>query len=419
MPVEKRNPIPVREAIKRVVEQDIETEVQNVPLNKSLGYVLAEDIVATYEIPRFNKSPYDGFALRSEDTVGASGDNRIEFEVIDHIGAGSVSDKTVGPNQAVRIMTGAEVPAGADAVVMLEQTKEGDHTFTIRKTFSHNENVSLKGEETEVGDVVLKKGQRINAGGIAVLATFGYTEVPVRKLPSAAIIATGSELLDVGDELEPGKIRNSNGPMIEGLLNQFGLDGEVYKIQEDTLESSIAVVKQAMETHDMVITTGGVSVGDFDYLPEIYKALDAEVLFNKVQMRPGSVTTVAVAHGKYLFGLSGNPSACYTGFQLFVKTGVLNMMGANEKFPQVVKATLMEDFKKANPFTRFIRSKATLNGMEATVVPSGFNKSGAVVAIAHSNAMVMLPSGTRGFHAGNTVDVILTETDVFEEELLL
>lgn len=421
MPVEKRTPISVKEAIKRVVEQDFQTETKKIALNDSLGYILSEDIIATYEIPRFNKSPYDGFALRSEDTKGASGENRIEFEVIDHIGAGTVSDKTVGPNQAVRIMTGAEIPAGADAVVMLEQTREAEdgHSFTIRKTFDHNENISLKGEETEVGDVVLKKGQRINAGGIAVLATFGYTKVPVHRMPSAAIIATGSELLDVADELEPGKIRNSNGPMILGLLNQFGLDGEVYKIQQDDFEESLAVVKQAMETHDMVITTGGVSVGDFDYLPAIYKALDAEVLFNKVQMRPGSVTTVAVAQNKYLFGLSGNPSACYTGFELFVKTGVLSMMGANEQFPQVIKATLMEDFKKANPFTRFIRAKATLNGMQATVVPSGFNKSGAVVAIAHSNAMIMLPSGTRGFEKGYTVDVILTETDTFEEDLAL
>lgn len=419
MPVEKRNPIAVKEAIKRVVAQEFRTETQQVPLNDSLGYILSEDIVATYEIPRFNKSPYDGFALRSEDTKGASGDNRIEFEVIDHIGAGSVSDKTVGPNQAVRIMTGAEIPAGADAVVMLEQTREGEHSFTIRKTFEHNENVSLKGEETEVGDVVLKEGQRINAGAIAVLATFSYTEVPVRRLPSAAIIATGSELLDVGDELEPGKIRNSNGPMIQGLLNQFGLDCEVYKIQEDDFDSSLAVVKEALASHDMVITTGGVSVGDFDYLPAIYKEIGAEVLFNKVQMRPGSVTTVAVANNQYLFGLSGNPSACYTGFELFVKPAVLNMMGAIERFPQVVKATLMEDFKKANPFTRFIRAKATLNGLQTTVVPSGFNKSGAVVAIAHSNAMIMLPSGTRGFEKGYTVDVILTETDTFEEELAL
>lgn len=157
------------------------------------------------------------------------------------------------------------------------------------------------------------------------------------------------------------------------------------------MQSSISVVKDAMSKHDIVITTGGVSVGDFDYLPEIYKAVNAEVLFNKVAMRPGSVTTVAVANGQYLFGLSGNPSACFTGFELFVKPAIQHMMGQLPITPQVVKATLMEDFTKANPFTRFIRASATFSQSGATVVPSGFNKSGAVVAIAHSNSMIMLP----------------------------
>lgn len=419
MVVEKRNPIPVKEAIQRIVKQQSTMPSQKVSLENSLGHILAEDIVATYDIPRFDKSPYDGFAIRSVDSQGASGQQRIEFEVIDHIGAGSVSNKVVGEHEAVRIMTGAQIPEGADAVVMFEQTIELGDTFSIRKPFTKNENISLKGEETTTGDIVLKKGQVINPGAIAVLATYGYTEVQVIKQPSVAVIATGSELLDVSDPLENGKIRNSNGPMIRSLAEKLGLEVGIYKTQKDDLESGIQIVKEAMSNHDIVITTGGVSVGDFDYLPEIYKAVNAEVLFNKVAMRPGSVTTVAFANGKYLFGLSGNPSACYTGFELFVKPAVKHMCGALEVFPQVIKATLMEDFSKANPFTRFIRAKATLTSAGAIVVPSGFNKSGAVVAIAHANCMIMLPSGTRGFKAGHTVDVILTESEAAEEELHL
>lgn len=419
MAVEKRNPIPVKEAISRIMNQNVTVQTKTVSLDESLNHILAEDIIATYDIPRFNKSPYDGFAIRSEDSKGASGDHRIEFEVIDRIGAGSVSNKMIGKNQAVRIMTGAQIPESADAVVMFEQTIESETTFTIRKPFAHHENVSLKGEETKIGDIVLQKGQLINPGAIAVLATYGYTEVTVTIKPSVAVIATGSELLEVEEELEPGKIRNSNGPMIKALAEKFGLEVGTYKIQQDDLESSIQLVKDALAQHDIVITTGGVSVGDFDYLPEIYKAIDAKVLFNKVAQRPGSVTTVAYRNGQYLFGLSGNPSACFTGFELYVKPAVNKMIGARACFPQLIKATLMEDFKKANPFTRFIRAKATLTQSGATVVPSGFNKSGAVVAIAHSNAMIMLPGGTRGFKAGHTVDVLLTESNVFEEELLL
>ncbi|MGO2077851.1 MAG: molybdopterin molybdotransferase MoeA, partial [Staphylococcus equorum] len=330
-----------------------------------------------------------------------------------------VSDKKVGAFEAVRIMTGAAMPEGADAVVMLEQTVEQGQSFTLRKAFKPNENVSLKGEETQIGDVILQKGQQINPGAIAVLATYGYAQVPVFKKPSVAVIATGSELLDVSDDLEPGKIRNSNGPMITALASKLDLQVKRYQIQQDDLESSIQVVTEAMQQHDIVITTGGVSVGDFDYLPQIYEALNAEVLFNKIAMRPGSVTTVAVAEGKYLFGLSGNPSACFTGFELYVKPAVQHMMHANALYPQVVQATLMEDFTKANPFTRFIRATVTFNGKEMTAVPSGFNKSGAVVAIAHSNAMIMLPGGTRGYKKGYTVNVILTESQAYETECFI
>lgn len=419
MTLKKRQPIPVSEAISRCLKQNIRMTKTKVDLYEAEGYILAEDIVATYDIPRFDKSPYDGFAIRSQDSEGASGDNRIAFKVIDHIGAGSVSAETLKEGEAVRIMTGAEMPKGADAVVMLEQTVQTEEGFTLRKPFSHHENVSLKGEETQTGDVVLSEGKRLNAGGIAVLATFGYRQVPVYQKPTVAIIATGSELLDVEDELEPGKIRNSNGPMIHALLRQEGIVAEIYKIQKDDFESSLEVVKTAAESHDIVITTGGVSVGDFDYLPDIYRALNAEVLFNKVMMRPGSVTTVAVTDNTFLFGLSGNPSACFTGFELFVKPTMYRMMGAHRYYPMLIQATLMEDFKKANPFTRFVRATASFDGRAATVKPSGFNKSGAVVAIAHSNAIMVLPSGTRGYSTGHQVDVLLTNSEYYQQDFYL
>lgn len=156
-----------------------------------------------------------------------------------------------------------------------------------------------------------------------------------------------------------------------------------------------------------MITTGGVSVGDFDYMPEVYKKLEADVLFNKIAMRPGSVTTVAKKGNQFLFGLSGNPSACYTGFELYTRPVLLKMMGRQSIYPTMIKATLSEDFTKPNPFTRFIR--ADLNYNDLSVKPSGFNKSNAVVAVATSNAMIVLPGGTRGFKAGDEVDVLITD----------
>ena len=401
--VEKRRPISVSEALERVLGKASLIGDEKVDLEESYGRILAEPIVASSDVPPFNRSPYDGYAIRSADSAGATGDNRISFRVIDHIGAGEVSAKKLEANETIRIMTGAQLPEGADAVVMFEQTVETEHGITIRKPFEALENVSLQGEDVQKDKVVINSGNLINPGTIALLATFGYSQVAVAKQPVVGILSTGTELLGVGDELVPGKIRNSNGPMIVAQLKRMGFRCKMYGMSIDQLDESYEVVKKAAEETDCLITTGGVSVGDFDFLPAIYERLGAEVLFNKVAMRPGSVTTVAVANGRYLFGLSGNPSACFTGFELFVRPALLKMMGAEKLYLPQTKAVLGEDFTKANPFTRFIR--ASYDG--ETVSPAGFNKSNAVSSIARGNALIVLPGGSRGFHRSDTVDVLL------------
>lgn len=401
--VEKRTPIAVSAAVERVLEHAVSLGSEKVDLEESYGRILAEPIVASTDVPPFNRSPYDGYAIRSIDSKGATGDNRIAFTVIDHIGAGEVSAKALQAQEAIRIMTGAQLPQGADAVVMFEQTVETPNAITIRKPFEPLENVSLQGEDVQKGEAVIASGSFINPGTIALLATFGYSQVTVARQPVVGILSTGTELLEVGDALVPGKIRNSNGPMIVAQLKRMGFRCKMYGMSIDQLDESFNVVQKAAEETDCLITTGGVSVGDFDFLPAIYERLGAEVLFNKVAMRPGSVTTVAVANGKYLFGLSGNPSACFTGFELFVRPALLKMMGAGKLYLPHTKAELGEDFAKANPFTRFIR--ASYDGNK--VSPAGFNKSNAVSSIARGNALIVLPGGTRGFQSGDPVDVLL------------
>lgn len=401
--VEKRNPLPVAEAVARVLKHALPLGAEKVELEESFGRILAEPIVASSDVPPFDRSPYDGFAIRSVDSIGASGDNRIAFSVIDHIGAGEVSVKKIESLEAIRIMTGAQLPEGADAVVMFEQTVESEEGMTIRKPFKALENVSLQGEDICRNEVVIDSGSFINPGTIALLATFGYSQVLVAKQPVVGILSTGTELLSVGDDLVPGKIRNSNGPMIVAQLKRMGFRCKMYGMSIDQLDESYEVVKKAAAETDCLITTGGVSVGDFDFLPAIYERLGAEVLFNKVAMRPGSVTTVAVANGRYLFGLSGNPSACFTGFELFVRPALLKMMSASKLYLPQTTARLGEDFTKANPFTRFVR--AFYNG--ETVSPAGFNKSNAVSSIARGNALIVLPGGTRGYQSGDAVDVLL------------
>ncbi|WP_071393881.1 molybdopterin molybdotransferase MoeA [Bacillus tuaregi] len=411
--LERRTPIEIGEAVRRVMEYKQAGTVEHVSINDSYGRYLSEELVATNHVPPFDKAPYDGFAIRSQDTKEASLSNPVEFEVIDHIGAGVVSEKTLGPYQVIRIMTGAQMPEGSDAVVMLElaQTSErdGKQYISIKRSYKSGDNVSFCGEDAKEGDVLVSKGTFINPGIQAMLATFGYAEVPVARKPLVGLFATGTELLEVGDPLEPGKIRNSNSHMIMAQIERAGAEVRFMGNLPDDLDICYDAISNAIHEVDMLITTGGVSVGDFDLLPDIYDKLGAVVLFNKVAMRPGSVTTVAQAKGKLLFGLSGNPSACYVGFELFARPIIRTMLFSNQPHLRKEKAILQSDFPKANPFTRFVRSALSVQNGRLVVEPSGMDKSNIVMSLSGANSFIILPGGTRGFQSGEEVDVLLLE----------
>lgn len=410
--MERRQPIPVEEAIKKVHQYEKHGEIEWVPLKDSLGRFIAEDILADHDVPAFDRSPYDGFALRAEDTKEASSAHPVEFEVIDHIGAGMVSAKTIGSFQAIRIMTGAKIPNGANVVIMIELTKtfekDGKSFMSLKRPLKKGDNISRQGEEVLKGNVMVKKGTAVTSGVTALLATFGYAVVPVVKKPVIGIISTGTELLQVSDAMVDGKIRNSNLSMVYAQVLEAGADPLDLGGVSDDFDKSYHAVKEAMSKVDILITTGGVSVGDFDFLPAIYEKLGAKVLFNKVAMRPGSVTTVAaMPNGQLLFGLSGNPAACFVGFELFVKPIIYKWYMKENPFPAFAEAKLTHDFPKANPFTRFVRAALQFTGSQISVTPTGLDKSSAVTSIAEADCFIMLPGGTRGFQAGDQVDVLL------------
>ncbi|MCQ6525066.1 MULTISPECIES: molybdopterin molybdotransferase MoeA [Bacillus] len=411
--VEKRIPIQVADAVERVMEYAKFGEVEEVSITESYGRILGEDVVSDHDVPHFDRSPYDGFAIRAEDTKEANQENAIEFEVIGEIGAGSVFLDTVGSFQAVRIMTGAAIPADCNAVVMLELTegfeKDGKTYMKLKRPFHSGDNVSFKGEDIKQNQVLVQKGVAINPGVAALLATFGYSTVKVVKQPVVGIVTTGSELLEVHESLQPGKIRNSNSYMIAAQIMKAGGKVRYYGQLADELDACFTAVQSAIDEVDILITTGGVSVGDYDYLPAIYERLQANVLFNKIAMRPGSVTTVAEVDGKLLFGLSGNPSACYVGFELFVHPVIKTYLNAKEPHVYRADAILQKDFPKPNPFTRFVRAKVTIVDGALQAMPVGLDKSSAVSSLADANAFIVLPGGTRGFEAGMKVSVLLLE----------
>lgn len=280
----------------------------------------------------------------------------------------------------------------------------------LKRSFAAGDNISFKGEDVKRNTILVKKGTVINPGVAALLATFGYSSVHVVKQPIIGIVTTGSELLEVHEQLKSGKIRNSNSYMIAAQIERAGGVVKYYGQFADDIETCYNTVKKAIKEVDILITTGGVSVGDYDYFPAIYERLRANVLFNKIAMRPGSVTTVAEVEGKLLFGLSGNPSACYVGCELYVRPVIGTYL--HKKNPHVFRAEaiLQKDFPKANPFTRFVRGKVEIVDGQLQATPVGLDKSSAISSLAEANACIVLPGGTRGFEAGITVSVLLLES---------
>ncbi|MDY0406042.1 molybdopterin molybdotransferase MoeA [Virgibacillus sp. 179-BFC.A HS] len=411
--VEFRKPIFVETAVSKVMQHALQKQSELVSIQECDDRRLADPIIATNPVPSFDKSPYDGFAIRAEDTENASRENPAAFEVVDHIGAGELPKKALHKNEATRIMTGAQIPDGATCVVMFEvcQTyeKDGRCYMQLKRKIPAGENIMKAGSEVKEGQLLVKEGTRINPGVKAVLATFGYDKVRVAKKPIVGIISTGTELLEVHASIAAGKDSKFKCIYDRSASPQGRGEYRYYGQLPDQLEPSFHKIKTVLDEVDILITTGGVSVGDYDLMPLIYEKLGAEVLFNKVAMRPGSVTTVAALGNQLLFGLSGNPSACYVGFELFTRPILQAALYNNKPYLKRTKAVMADNFSKANPFTRFVRSYITYDEGRLSVHTAGIDKSNVVTSLAHATCLMVLPGGSKGYEAGSVVDVLLLE----------
>ncbi|UNK20897.1 molybdopterin molybdotransferase MoeA [Paenibacillus sp. N3/727] len=394
--------------IKEYVKKGI---TETVKLEQGDGRVLATDIFAPHAFPAFRRSGMDGYAILSSDTDCCSNGEAVWLKVIDNIPCGSVSDQIVTSGTASRIMTGAQVPEGADAVVMLEMTEsrivDGTEWVAVKKVIEACKNVTPIGLELQVGELILKKGTLIGPGEISVLATFGVHEVEVSKRPVVGIFSTGTELLDIHEPLQPGKIRNSNTYMLASQLREAGAEPVVMNAIPDDITLARQKVEEALERYDVVVTTGGVSVGDYDIMGDLVRSGTMKLLFNKVTMRPGSVTTAAVKDGKLLFALSGNPGACYVGFLLFVRPTLRQMLGMKELYLKEWSAELGSDYHKVNNFTRYVRGMLEVSDGRVIAKPAQLDESSVMITIKDSSCLIVIPPELKGAPAGQKVKVLL------------
>lgn len=375
---------------------------ERVPLLEASGRVLAADLTAAIDVPPFDRSPLDGYAVRSADLAGASAQSPVRLSVVERIYAGDWPDRPIEAMQAARIMTGAPIPPGADCVIRQEDTDCGEQTVQIFVSAAGGQNISRRGEDTRQGTTLFRRGQRLDWTYLAALASEGWDEVPVFSRPRAAVLATGSELTAPGQALRPGKIYDSNTAMLVGRLRALGVetaDGGCCADDPAALASRIGLLAQDC---DMVITSGGVSVGQRDCMPEVAERMGATVLFHGVAAKPGTPTMAMLAAGKPVLCLSGNPFAAGVMLEVLGRPALERLSGSLWK-PRIVSAYLQGAFPKQAPVRRLIRAR--LRGTEVSVMPDGHG-SGMIAALAGCNCLIDIPANSPPLRSGDLVQVI-------------
>lgn len=390
--------VSLEEAVARMTSPLSPLGTESLPLGRALGRILAADASAPLDQPPFDRSPLDGYALRSPDLAGATRDHPTVLEVVDTVYAGDQARIPVKPGQAVRIMTGAMLPPGCDCVVPQEDTDRGNpvSVFASLKPF---QNYVYQGEDYRKGTLLLGKGTRLDAAALGVLASAGLTDAEVCRRPRVGLLTTGDEVVSPGTPLPAGKIYGSNQMLLAARLAELGFERETAHRGDDP--SAVAeTMKELLETCDVLLTTGGVSVGDKDIFHQALPLLGAERIFWRVNLKPGTPAMYSVYQGKPILSLSGNPFAAFTTFELLARPLLAALSG--EEGPRWGEGVLDTPFPKASPRRRFIRGRYE-NGH--ITLPEG-HSSGMLASLVGCNCLTELPGGSPPAEAGTRVRIL-------------
>ncbi len=353
-----------RDAIKILTDNTWTVGCEEVSIEKALGKILADDLSATENVPSFDRSPYDGYAFKAEDTAGATQDSPVTLKVTDNIRAGEISCVEVANGTAIRLMTGAPLPAGADAICMYEDTDFTDSTVTLKREYKTGSNVIRAGEDISEGSLLAGKGTVIDAGLIGTMASLGIMKVCVYKRPLAGIISTGDEVVDADCLPGEGKIRNSNRYTIAAALESIGIDTVYLGRSGDDMEDLKNLIGRG-DGCDILISTGGVSAGDYDLVPDAMEAMGYDILVRGVGMKPGMACAYGIKAGKVMIALSGNPASALTNLQCICYPALKKLAGYKEYDHRLIKMKLKNDCKKAGKGTRFLRGRFEIEEGEA------------------------------------------------------
>lgn len=372
-----------------------------VSLEEASGKVLSEDVVAPFPVPHFPKSAMDGYAVYHGDVEGASKENPVKLQVVSEIYAGDYMDLEYIPGTAIRVMTGGYVPVGYTAVVRQEDTNYGEDEVFIYNKVKEYQNYCKVGEDIPGGVSVLKKGTFLTPIHIGLLASLGIGQIDIIEPVKAAIISTGSELLQVEDEICPGKIYNSISYMLSASIRKAGFTVISSEICQDDEEQLKEAIRRAVSKADIVITTGGVSVGKKDLLPKVLLEIGAEKLFHGANIQPGTPTMGSVLNGTAILSLSGNPYAAMANFELYFWKIACRLMNCNAWLPKIEKVTLECEYKKVNRLRRLVRAYAK-NGQVR--IPTEVHSSSVISTLTQCNCFIDIEAG-KSLQKGDLVTV--------------
>jgi molybdopterin molybdotransferase len=396
--------ISVEEALEILLSNLPARKVERISFRDALGRVLAEDLAATSDIPPFHRSSMDGYAVRAADVASPP----VELNVVGESRAGGELPGNLKAGEAIAIMTGAPVPEGADAVQAVEQVEimDGGRKVRILKPASEKENIAPRGSEARAGKVVLAAGHRVGPAEMAVMATFGYCDVKVYERPRVAIFATGDELVEVDRAPQPGQIRNSNAYCLASQLRLMGLEADYLGIVRDDLEELRRKMLLGLE-RDVLIITGGVSMGEYDFVRQVFQDLGLEILFSKVAIKPGKPTVFARKSEKLVFGLPGNPISALITFECFVRPALGRLCGMTAPELPRMRGELLADMRQSPGRTAFMPAWVLWQDDGWKVEPLSWKSSADIIGFTGANATFIFPKNRDLLRRGENVEIML------------
>ena len=393
------------EARKRLLQFTGPVGTEKVRLPDCFGRILAEDIRAAVDVPDWPRSAFDGYAFRAADTSSASPETPVTLRILEEVPAGKVPETRLTEGTAVRILTGAMLPEGADSVEMFEKTEFTETSVTLFHPGRPGNNVVPRGEDAVRGQLLAVKGTKIDPGLMGVFASQGLREIPVFRIPKVGVISTGTEVVELGSVLPRGKIYNSNRALFEGELRKLGVRPVRVGIARDSVREIRELLELALDTCDAVLLTGGVSVGAYDLTGRAILEAGGEPLFSGVAMKPGKACFYAVRDGKMICALSGNPASAMTNYHAVAKAGLKRLCGWNQGdcFPAEIRVALKEDFPKKSKNERWVRGSLDLSDGTVRIDVPKQQKNSALSSTVGCDVMAVIPAGSGPLPAGTVL----------------